>query len=245
MIINETMARFYFGNENPVGRRVTLGAQRGVEVVGVVRDFVLGSPRGVGQQRMDTYYPYRTSSGAQLVVMCVVIRTATDPRPIMPGIRDALRSIDPALAVLKINTIDEQLDDLLAQDRLLTATVGFFASVAALLSCLGLYGLVSHITRRRTSEIGIRMAMGATSTSILRMVLRDGGQLIALGVLAGILLSVAATRLIQAQLFAVGPQDPLTIGAAAMLMVAVAGAAVLLPARRAAKVDPMIALREG
>ena len=163
----------------------------------------------------------------------------------MTRVRETLRSVDPSLAVLEVNTVDQQLDELLAQDRLLASLVGFFGAVSALLSCLGLYGLIAHLTARRTSEIGVRMALGATSARVLTMVLRDGAMLAACGVATGVPAAILAGRLIASQLFQVGPDDPLTIGSASAVMIAVTLVAAWLPARRAARVNPMVALREG
>jgi predicted permease len=247
VIINETMARVYFEGENPVGRRGRFGSSTAplVEIVGVVPDFEVGTPRGVGQPRMQTFFPYRASAGGQLVIMCVAIRTLGDPAPLMTRVRETLRSVDPSLAVLAVNTVDQQLDELLAQDRLLASLVGFFGAVSALLSCLGLYGLMAHLTARRTTEIGVRMALGATSARVLTMVLRDGAMLAACGVATGVPAAILAGRLIASQLFQVGPDDPLTIGSASAVMIAVTLVAAWLPARRAARVNPIVALREG
>jgi predicted permease len=246
-IINETMARVYFERENPVGRHVRFGSPAAplVEIVGVVRDYEGGTPRGIGQPRLQTFFPYRASDGGQLVVMCVAIRTQGDPTPVMARVRDMLNSVDPSLSVLKINTVAQQLDDLLAQDRLLATLVGLFAGVAGGLACLGLYGLVAHMTARRTTEIGVRMALGATASSVSSMVLRDGAKLALCGLLVGVPAALLAGRLMASQLFHVGPYDPLTMGFASAVMLAVTVVAAWLPARRAARVNPIVALREG
>jgi putative ABC transport system permease protein len=247
VILNESMVRLYFGDANPVGRRVGFGPQPGtpVEVVGVVKDFELGSPRGADRPQMLTFFPYRSDAGPRLVIMCVVIRTSGPPRSLMNRVREELRAVDPSLAVLKINTPDEQLDDVLAQDRLLAGLAAFFGGVSGLLACLGLYGLVSHMTARRTSEIGLRIAFGATAGRVLAIVLGEGMRLVCLGILVGAPSALMAMRLIRSRLFHVRPDDPLTLGLAAGLMVAVALVAALVPARRAARLDPMVALREG
>ena len=246
VIITETMARVYFDNEYPIGRYVRLGSRPDpVEIVGVVRDFEAGSPRGVGQRWMQTYFPYRASEGGQLVVMGLVIRPEGDPGPVMARVRETLRSVDPSLALPAVNTVDRQLDDLLARDRLLAGLVGIFGAISGLLACLGLYGLVVHITARRTAEIGIRMALGATSRAVMAMVLRDGAVLAGCGLLAGVPAALIAGRLIGWQLFHVAPDDPLTIAAASATMAGVALIAAWLPARRAARANPLIALREG
>ena len=144
-----------------------------------------------------------------------------------------------------MNTVDHQLDDLLARDRLLAGLVGIFGAISGLLACLGLYGLIEHLTARRTAEIGIRMALGATSRAVMTMVLRDGAGLAVWGVLAGVPASLAAGRVVASQLFHVTPHDPLAIAVASLMMATVALVAAWLPARRAARANPLVALREG
>jgi predicted permease len=247
VILNESMARFYFGGANPIGRHVAFGQQTGfpVEVVGVVRDFESGNPRAAGMPRMLTFFPYRDRSSANnLIIMCVNVRTHGDPNTMAQNIRRELRAADPSLAVLKINTVDRQLDDVLAQERLLAALATFFGAIAVLLACLGLYGLLAHMTARRTSEIGVRMALGATSGGVLAMVLRDGLWLVLAGVVVGVPAAIAGTRWMESRLFGVRPTDPVALAGAALLLAAVAALAGLVPARRASRIDPIAALRE-
>jgi ABC-type antimicrobial peptide transport system permease subunit len=193
---------------------------------------------------MSTFFPYSDSSGSQLVILCAVVRTHGDPRTLTPRIREELRAIDPALPVLRIDTVDEQLSDVLAQDRLLALLAAFFGGMGVLLSCLGLYGLVAHMTSRRTPEIAVRVALGATRRDLLWMVLGDGLRTVLIGVGVGIPVAVVAGRLIAPQLFEVRAGDPVILGLAAMTMAAVAAAATLIPARRAAGIDPIAALRD-
>jgi predicted permease len=248
VIINETMARFYFDHDNPIGRHVGFGSDPGtpVEVVGVVKDFEGGSPRGRVQPLMLTYFPHRSGTGAQLVVLCAVLRTHdASARALIGTVRDRLRAFDPSLAVLKVDTVDEQLDDVLAQDRLVAALAAFFGTVAVLLACLGLYGLISQMMARRTSEIGVRMALGATRTDVLTMVLREGLGIAVAGILVGVPGALLGARALAPQLFGVRSGDQLIIiGSAAVAIASVAVAAAMVPARRAATIDPMMALRE-
>jgi putative ABC transport system permease protein len=247
VVIGEAMARFYFGRENPIGRHIGFISEPGtpLEIVGVVRDFERGTPRAAGREQMLTYFPYRADTAGPLVILCGVVRTHGDPLRLAAPIREALRAVDPSLAVLHIDTVDQQLDDVLARERLSAGTAAFFGGVAALLACLGLYGLVSHMTARRTTEIGVRIALGATSGRVLAMVLREGVYMVAAGLVIGVPATLAVTRILAPQLFQVSPRDPLTIGLASLVLVTIAVAAAALPARRASRVDPMVALRQG
>ncbi len=241
-IINETMARHYFGEQNPVGKHFGMRRDAGtpIEIVGVVRDAKYASLRDK-QQRM-IYIPYRQDL-AHLFEMCVTVRLAGNLPGLAGRIRDELRSIDRSLPILKIDAIEEQLNDSLVEERLVAVLSGFFALLAVLLACLGLYGVMSYMATRRTNEIGIRLALGASSGEVLGMVLRESMLLVASGIAIGVPVTIALTRLISARLFGVSASDPLTIALATSLLLAVAALAGFLPARRAAKVDPMVALR--
>jgi ABC-type antimicrobial peptide transport system permease subunit len=175
---------------------------------------------------------------------CVAIRSTSDPTLLVSSVRQALKELDPNLPVLSVTTLDGQLNRVLAQPRLLTALASFFAVLAALLSCLGLYGVISCLATRRTREIGIRLALGATPRGILRMVLRQGLGLAGIGILTGVLAALSLVRLISSQLFGVEPSDPLVFVGISLLLILVALSACWLPARRAARVDPMVALRQ-
>jgi predicted permease len=242
-IVNETMARFFFGNQNPVGRHFGRNGQPGtaIEIVGVARNAKQETPRR-DKDRMLFYVPYRQDTG-RLHSMCLVVRATGNPLALASRIRQEIRTIDDQLPVLKINTMEEQLDDVLVQERLIAALAGFFAALAVLLACLGLYGVISYTAARRTNEIGIRLAMGATRAAVLGMVLKETFVLVAMGLLIGVPATLSATRLISARLFGISPGDPLTIAAAAALLISVALVAGFLPAWRASKVDPMVALR--
>jgi predicted permease len=247
VILNESLAKMYFGDDSPIGRHVGFGAGTATpfEVVGVAKNLERGSPRGVDQEQLRTFFPYHADTGTNLIIMCLAVRTHADPRALMPSVRDALREATPDLPVLSINTVDDQLDDVLAKDRLLAGLSAFFAAIAGLLACLGVYGLLAQMTSSRTTEIGVRMALGATGGGVLRMVLADGLALVGAGVVLGVLVSVAAMRILRAQLFGVGPTDGWTMAAGAALLASIGLFATWLPARRAARADPMVALREG
>jgi len=215
-----------------------------VEVVGVVKDVELATPRAIGTPRMLTFYPYRDKEApTRLVVMCAVVRTLGDPLRLAARVREELHALEPSLAVLNIDTVDQQLDDVLAQERLVAGLAACFAAAVVFLCCLGLYGLAAHMVARRTSEIGMRLALGATRRSVLRLVLSQGLWLVAAGVVIGVPASLAASRIIAPQLFGLSAFDPLTLLIAGLIMIAVAAIAGFLPARRASRVDPMVALR--
>lgn len=245
VIIKETMARHYFGSENPVGHRVTFSGDKfTTEIIGVARDFERGTPRAVDRQQFLTYFSYRDREALpRLQIMCVVVRTTAEPRTMAALVRQTLRDIDPALPILKMDTVDEQLADVLAQDRLLAGLAAVCGVMAALLACLGLYGLMSQVTARRRGEIGIRMAFGATRAGVASQELAEGVTLVVAGIAVVVPATLAAGRVLASQLFGVDIWDPYTMGATLSLMLVVATTATLWPALRAAGVDPMVALR--
>jgi predicted permease len=237
-IINETMARFFFGHENAIGRRYE-GDRGPIEIVGVVKDGKHGTPR---QQGGITYVPYRQNIGL-MRNMSLEVRTAGNPMNFAVFVRKELRDIDPSLPVLKIDTVDEQVKDVLAQDRLLAGLSAFSGGLAAALACLGLYGVMSYTVARRTNEIGIRTALGARQEDVLNMILKESLALALAGIAIGVPVALMTTRLIANRLFGISACDPVTIGAVVLLLTAAAMLAGFLPARRAARVDPLVALR--
>jgi ABC-type antimicrobial peptide transport system permease subunit len=175
--------------------------------------------------------------------MCLAVRTTGNPTGIASRVRQELRALDASLPVLRIDTVEDQLDSVLRQERLVATTSSMFGVVSVLLACLGLYGVMSYTTARRTNEIGVRLALGATRIDVLGMVLRESAMLVAIGIAVGIPITLAATRLIASRLFGVAAGDPVTFVIAVALLIGVAAMAGFIPARRASKVDPMVALR--
>ena len=167
---------------------------------------------------------------------------ATPSRVIQAARREIL-AFDPAIPIDSVKTLDALLDDNLRQERMIAQLSTVFGGLALLLACIGLYGVLSYAVARRTNEIGIRMALGAERGTVIRMVLRETAVLIAIGLAAGVPASLACARLIQSKLFGLKPADPLTLAAALGIMIAVGTVSGYLPARRASKVDPLIALR--
>jgi predicted permease len=241
-IINESMARHYFGVPNPVGQRFGMRRDTGheIEIVGVVADAATDSPREKGHRMI--YIPYRQDL-SHLSDMCLAVRATGDPTELMARIRAELRAIDSNLPVSAITSMNEQLDRALARERLVAGLAASFGVVATVLTCVGLYGVIAYGSARRTHEIGIRLALGATRGSVIGLVLRSAALLAGAGVAIGVPLVLSLTRFVSGHLFGIAATDPLTIGLAAGLMLAVALVAALVPARRAAGVDPMTALR--
>jgi predicted permease len=242
IILSETLARFLFGNENPIGKRMgwSIDPSYPFEVVGVVKDAKHGTPR---DNRGVIYSPFRQRIRVLRGTWCVAVRTPGNRDALMASMRHAFQEIDAGMPVVKINTIDDQLDNVLVEERLFTSLFGFFGAMAVLLACLGLYGMISYLTRLRTNEIGLRMALGATRSRVIRMVLKESLWLVLAGILIGVPATLGITRLIVARLYGVGSADPLTLAVAALLMIVTAVPAVILPARRASRIDPMEALR--
>jgi predicted permease len=238
-VIDESMARHFFGQENPIGKRFeSWGVTK--EVVGVVTDATYESPR---ERRLMFYLPYRQQLSRLSQTICLAVRTEGNPNGLPPAIRQELQTLDPNLPVIRTETIEEQLNDLLVAERLMATLSAVFGGLGLLLACLGLYGVMAYTAARRTHEMGIRLALGATRAEVLRLVLRESLLMVATGVAIGLVATLAVTRLISAKLFGISPNDPVTVVGAALMMLGVAVLAGFLPARRASRVDPMVALR--
>ena len=241
-VINETLARFEFGNQNPIGKRFTQRGDKGDpwEIVGVVKN---GKDRSLREQNLGmVYVPYRQLID-KLQMMFLAVHTVGNPAAVTARVRQELRDIDPNLPVLNIDTVDEQMSGVLVQERLTATVAGFFGLFAALLACLGLYGVISYTTARRTNEIGIRMALGAQAGDILKLVWKSGVSLILIGVAIGLAGALALTRLITSLLFGVTATDATTLATVSAGLIAFALLACYIPAHRATKVDPLVALR--
>ena len=241
-IVNESFARHYFGDENPVGKRFGMRRDTGaeIEIVGLVRDAKYNTARE--RNLMMIYIPFRQDLG-HLYSMCLTVRTTHESAALTARIRDELRSLDRNLPILGIESIEQQVDQSLVQERLIATLSGFFGALALLLASMGLYGVMSYIAARRTNEIGIRLALGASRGSVLWMALRETIALVIVGIAIGVPAALAAARLISTLLFGVSASDPMTVAGASVLMIGVATLAGFVPARRASKVDPMVALR--
>jgi predicted permease len=237
VIVNHTFARRFFGKHNPVGELLSLakGKAPSVEIVGVVGDTKCGSLRGGIEPTLS--FPMQPGGGT------FEVRTASDPKALLPSIRGALRSVDSNLPIFQLRTQTEQINRTIFQERLVAWLSGAFALLALVVACIGIYGLLAHEVARRTHEVGVRMALGASPLEVLGLVLWRGIRLVALGVVIGIGASLGLTRYLQSLLYGVRPIDPLAYAAVTILLLIVTFGACYLPARRATKVDPMVALR--
>jgi predicted permease len=240
-VINESFARRFFGRQNPIGQsfRVDQDAP-GTEIVGVVGDAKYDHLRSDVQPTIYVpivYIPVLNDAGT------FVIRTAMDPKALMPEIRTAASRFDSNLLIKDMKTQMEQINQNIYQERLIANLSSLFALLALIVACVGIYGLLSYQVSRRTYEIGIRLALGAQRSDVLNLVMWQGAILAVLGALIGIAAALALTRYLQSFLFGVKPSDPVTIAAVAIGLIAVALLASYIPARRAMKTDPMVALR--
>jgi putative ABC transport system permease protein len=248
-VINATMVRKYFPNEQPLGKRILiqeivpgktqLGPEIAWEVVGVVADEMVGSLDDKG----DNPGLYVTNEQSPVYDQALVIRTASAPSSLQRAVTKAVHEIDKDQTLTDVKTLTQIKAESVAPDRLQSLLLTVFAIIAVVLSALGIYGVISYSVVQRTHEIGIRAALGATTGDVLRLILRGGMLLSGLGLLLGFGGALGLTRLLQTLLFGIGPRDPVTIAAVAGILACVAMLACYIPARRASKVDPVVALR--
>jgi predicted permease len=236
-VINESFARQFFKDQNPIGRHLTgIGNGETDEVVGVVGD---AKYRALRNELAPTLYVVQRSGATRFSV-----RTEANPLAIVPAIRAAVSQLDDNLPVSGVTTQSEQIERSIFQERLMTRLSALFGVLSLALACVGLYGLLSYEVIRRTREIGIRLALGAQPSRILRLIVLHGMSLSTLGSMIGILAALGLTRYLGSLLYGVHPNDPLTFAAVAVLVALVALAACVIPSRRAMRVEPITALRE-
>jgi putative ABC transport system permease protein len=246
VIINSTMVHTFFPNENPLGKHMQLGALPEqeiptMEIVGVVGDVRPGA--GLDPQA-EMYLPYRQADLLLPVYqLSLVMRTAGDPLLQTSALRDALSQIDPNQPLVKVRTMEDNMATTVAQPRFRAWLIGIFALLALLLSAVGVYGVMSYTVTQRTSEIGVRVTMGAQPQDVFRIIVGEGLRLALIGVAVGLIAAFALTRLLQSFLFGISAYDPLTFVGVSVLLILVAVAACYFPARRATQVDPLVALR--
>jgi putative ABC transport system permease protein len=243
IIIDQTMARQYFPGESPIGKKIQLGDYSPQvafsTIVGVVDDVKYA---GLNEPpRATMYTPYLQNLWWRSPYLAV--RTSQDPLPLTSAIRNVIWELDRDLPISSIKTADQLMADSVAEPRAYTVLLGLFGAVALVLSTVGIYGVMSYVVKQRRREIGIRMAMGARQADVLKLVVKQGMMLALSGVGIGLVAAFGLTRLIETLLFGVTPSDFLTFVAVAVILTGVALVACFVPARRASKVDPMIALR--
>jgi predicted permease len=245
VVVNQTFANDYFPVGDAIGRSFTIADPRvpGTwQIVGVARDAKYSSARETPQRMI--YLPLVQISGPHIYAHSLQILTAGDPVRVGEEVRRALAQIDPNLAVLKMETITQQVNHLMDQEQLISQLCTWFAVLALLLTSIGLYGVMTYNVARRTHEIGVRMALGAQNREVQWMILRESLLLLGIGVILGVPATLATTRLVGAQLFGLTASDPLTFIAAILAISTVALLAAYFPARRATRVDPIVALRD-
>ncbi len=241
-VINQTMARYFFGNADPIGKKFGWwGEDRyklQIEVIGVVKDAKYETLR---EQVPRTAYLdcFQGTPGS----MTFEVRTSLKPLAVISQVGNEIRAIDKEIRFGGFETLEEHVDESLGHERLMATLSSLFGLLSLLLACVGLYGVMAYAVERRTNEIGIRMALGARQANVLWIVLRETLLLVLMGVAIGVPAALASARLISSMLYAVRPTDPVTFAVVSLLLTGVALAASYIPARRATKVDPMVALR--
>jgi predicted permease len=257
-VINETLSRRYFAHKSPIGktiyfpkvdaqgRYIPFGPQlekaQPVQVVGVIQDAKYDDLRE-STPGMAFFPIDQTAAGMEGFPTSIEVRTSLNPSAAAPKIRQILKQVNPNLILRSMTTLEDQIDATLVQERLLAKLLGFFGALALVLACVGLYGIMSYSVARRTGEIGIRMALGAQQADVLKIVLREGMLPVTIGVGAGVAAALALTRFLESILYRVRPTDPTTFMLVSLVLIGVALLACYIPARRATKVDPMVALR--
>ncbi|HKP13968.1 MAG TPA: FtsX-like permease family protein, partial [Blastocatellia bacterium] len=241
VIVNETLAREMFPDQDPIGQRLVINMSKTpvpTEIIGVVGDVKhagLDAP-----PRAMSYWPHveLPYSG-----MMLVARTEGDPLNYVTAVRGEVQALDNDQPIASVYTMEQLMSESVARSRFSTTLLAIFAGIALILAAVGIYGVMSYAVTQRTHEIGIRMALGANSRAVMGMVIRQGMTIVVIGVAVGLAASFALTQTLSSLLFGVSAKDPLTFAAIAVVLTAVALAACAIPARRATKVDPMVALR--
>lgn len=240
-VISEAMGQRLFPNKSPLGQRFSIDRQKEeqIEVVGVVKDAKYG--RLNEEPRSMAYYPYEQRPQS---LPNFVVRISGQPEQMIGSIRQAIKEVNRNVPIDEVETLSDHIGRSLVQQKLIARLASFFGALALLLACIGLYGLMSYAVARRTNEIGIRIALGAAKANVLWLILREALTLVIIGLVVGLVASFFTTKTAATLLFGLQPNDPLTIALASSLLLLVAIVAGFLPARRAARVDPMTALRE-
>jgi predicted permease len=241
-IINETMAQRYFRNQNPIGKRLSWGGSNfdsdGFEIVGVVEDARYNNLR---DESLNMAYTLVIQN--EQFAENVQVRVGSNPTALTNAVRNALRESEPRLSVGTIETLNSRIARSIGVDRLLGWVTTAFGAAALGLACLGLYGTISYAVKRRTAELGIRIALGADSVAVQWLIVREALLLVLAGGAVGLLFAFLAARSIGGLLYATAPSDPVSYGTAAGVLVVVSAVAAYIPAWRASRLDPLAALR--
>jgi len=248
-VINQSFVKRFMADKDPIGQRLLiqdiipgqpqLGAEIPWEIVGVIADERTSTLEGT--VRPGVYVPIEQSPSTSVNV---VVRSAIEPGSLSRAITEAVHEIERSQVVSDVRTLDQMKSTSVASTRLRTTLLAVFAALALLLSAIGIYGVISYTVAQRTHELGVRAALGASATALIGMVVRNGMTLTLIGLILGFAGAIGLTRLLGTLLFGVGPRDPITLGGSAAILAVVALLACLVPARRAARMDPLAALRE-
>jgi predicted permease len=248
--IDDVFAKTYFPNENPVGKRINIaGFDVQAEIVGVVHHVKQWGldvdPRSAIEAQI--YYPFMQLPEKLMPLaadaVAVVVRTRAEPNAMMAAVRSAVADLDPGDVIYRVQTLDDVLASSLAARRLSMILLSVFATLALVLACAGIYGVISYLVAQRTHEIGVRMALGATQRNVVRLVVGQGMRVVVAGVVTGLAGALLLTRLMTSVVYGVRVTDPVTYGVVSVLLVAVALLASYIPARRATRIDPLASMR--
>jgi putative ABC transport system permease protein len=241
VIVSQAMARLHFPNENPLGKHITVymtSRNEPCEIIGVVGD-VKSQALDVDTRSM-VYWPHAELPYSALTL---VVRSNTDPAAVTSAIQREVRALDKNQPISEMHSMKELLADSISRSRFATTLLSIFAAIAVILATIGIYGVMAYAVTQRTNEIGIRIALGASRREVLTLILRRGLAMTTIGVATGLLGSLAITRVLSNLLFGVSATDPITFVGVAMGLIAVAIVATCIPALRATRIDPLVALR--
>jgi predicted permease len=240
-VVSESFARYFFGSEDPIGRRFgrRKDGKNDIEIVGLVRDGKASNLRE--ETKRFVYVPYQQRE--ELAGMAYYVRSGTEAETLLSRVPAVVRRVDPTLPVTELRSMRAQISESLFAERLVAALSAIFGLLATVLAALGLYGVMAYAVSLRTREIGIRMALGARRANVLGLVLRDVALLVGIGMALGLPGGYGLAKVVQSQLFGLRALDPATFALATLTLLVTAFAAGYVPARRATRVDPMVALR--
>jgi predicted permease len=238
-IINQALAQKRFPGVNPLGRRFKAEGDDWIQIVGICANTHYLNLRDKPPAQFFLPYVQQTDIGG----MVYEVRTGMDPATIAPSLRRVIQSVDPDLPMIDLRTQREQINATMQMERAFAALTAGFGVLALALACVGIYGIMAYSVTQRTNEIGIRLALGAQPAQVRSMILRESTWLTVIGIVAGVASALWLTRLVKSMLYGVTPNDPVTLAAGVVLLLGIALAATWIPARRAASVQPMEALR--